>query len=78
MGYKQHVKHVITLTKEELIDMLESRYGVTSPIDQDKVEFKVHMAGQYSHQPIDLSKGVQVVWNTEIIPEVAQDEDDEP
>lgn len=76
MGYKQHVKHVISLTKEELIDMLETRYGISEPIDQDKVEFRVHSPGQYS-QPIDLSKGVQVVWNTEIIPEVAQDEDDD-
>ncbi len=77
MGYKQHVKHVISLTKEELIDMLESRYGIAEPIDKDKVEFRVHSPGQYSPQPIDLSKGVQVVWNTENIPEVAQDEDDE-
>lgn len=76
--YKQHIKHVITLTKAELIDMLESRYGMVESIDDGALIVRAIQVGSHHPQDIKLEHGITFSWTTEKIPELPPDshEDD--
>lgn len=64
MSYVKTIKNVVSLSKDELIEMIEERYGLSNV--PNKVEVKVFIDNY--HRLVDITKGidpVQICWESQ-------------
>lgn len=63
VSYIKKTEHVITISREELVEMIESRYGIDNV--PSSVEIKAWI--QQYHQTVDAKHNdpIKVVWRTE-------------
>lgn len=75
MSYIKEIKHQITLTSEELFDILESRYGLEDPIDINVSMSVKTIADPHTFKRVHLQHPIVIEWKSE---EVVEENVEEP
>ncbi len=64
MSYKQKIEHIVEMTQQEFIDMLESRYNAKSPIEADKL--RITFKDQWNNEKGGaVAHSLTITWHTE-------------